>query len=137
LGVVVTFLKLSSRAINVTWLAGHAALEVSLSRGLKLDINDLAGKFYRKMTSLRIPHLCVKALITTVSGRKSWLEAAQFSSDANLDIYSAPVGWQESGRAQTDFIRTRDILTVRAKFMLDKSRLDRIDGMFRVSTFSL
>jgi hypothetical protein len=84
-------------------------------------MNDLAGKFHRKVTSLRVPQICLKVLITTPSGRHSWLEAAQFASDANFDIYSAPAGWQESVRVQADYIRTQDALTGRAKFLSDAS----------------
>jgi hypothetical protein len=124
----VTFLKFSLNALDATWLAGHAALEVTLSRGLVLEMNDLAGKYHRKVTSLRVPQICLKVLITTPSGRHTWLEAAQFASDANLDIYSAPAGWRESGRLQADFVRTQDVLTGRAKFLFDASLLKHRDG---------
>jgi hypothetical protein len=116
----------------VTWLAGHVALEIGLPHGLTLAVNDLAGKLHRKVTSLRIPRICLKVLITA-SGRHSWLEAAHFSSDASVDMYSAPAGWTKSARAQADFVRTQDILTGRAKFMFRTSAFGGSDGMFTVS----
>jgi hypothetical protein len=125
---LVTFLKFSLNALNATWLAGHAALEVSLPRGLSLEMNDLAGTYYRKVTSLRVPQICLKVLITTPSGRHTWLEAAQFASDGNLDIYSAPAGWRESGRVQADYIRSQDILTGRARFLFDALPLKHSDS---------
>jgi hypothetical protein len=124
----VTFFKFSLNAIDTIWLAGHAALEVSLSRGLTLEMNDLAGRFHRKVTSFRVPRVCLKVLITLPSGRHSWLEAAHFESDANLDIYSAPAGWRESGRVQADYIRTQDVMTGRAKFLFDASPVKHSDG---------
>jgi len=120
----------------VIWLAGHAALEISLSRGLAVETNDLAGKFHRKVTSLRVPQIYCKVLITTPSGRHNWLEAAQFAFDANLDIYSAPAGWRESGRVQADFIRSQDVLTGRAKLLFDMSPLKHDDGMSVAFTLS-
>lgn len=113
----VTFMKLLVGAVDVTWLAGYAAVEVSLSRGLTLDMNDLAGKYHRKVTSIRVPHISLKILVTSPSGRHNWLEAAHFTSDANLDIYSAPAGWQESARRQAEFIATQDVPTGRARLM--------------------
>lgn len=111
----------------MTWFAGNAAVHASITRGLTLEMNDLAGEFHRKVTSLRIPDVCLKILITTPSGH-NWLEAARFSSDANLDIYSAPIGWRESGRAQAEFIRAQDILTGRAKFLFGDPQFQPKDG---------
>jgi hypothetical protein len=93
-------------------------------------MNDLSGQFHRKMTSLRVPHVCFKVLITAPSGHHSWLEAAYFASDAYLDIYSAPAGWRESGRVQADYVRAQDVLTGRAKFLFNVSPLKHNDGMF-------
>jgi len=125
---LVTFLKISLNALDAIWLAGHAALEVSLPCGLSLEMNDLAGTYYRRVTSLRVPQVCLKVLITTPSGRHTWLEAAQFASDASLDIYSAPAGWRESGRVQADHILSQDVLTGRAKFLFDTLPLKRDSG---------
>jgi hypothetical protein len=133
---LVTFLKFSLDALDATWLAGHAALEVSLPRGLSLEMNDLAGTYYRKMTSLRVPQICLKVLITTPSGRHTWLEAAQFASDANLDIYSAPAGWRESRSVQADYIRSQDVLTGRAKFLFDALPLKHSDSASMPLTLS-
>ena len=82
---------------------------------------------------MRIPDIYLKVLITTASGRHSWLEAANFSSDANFDMYSAPAGWKNSARAQADFVRAQDILTGRASFMFDVLGLGVGDGMNKVS----
>lgn len=94
-----------------------------------LEMNDLASKRYRKVTTLRVPQANIKVLITTSTGLQSWLEAANFSGDANLDVYSAPTGWQESARKQEEYIRVQDILTGRAKFLFDKLLLQRSDRM--------
>lgn len=136
MNIQVTFLKISLHALHATWLAGHTALEVSFSRGLVLEMNDLAGKFHRKVTSLRVPQICVKILITASSGRHSWLEAARFASDANLDIYSAPAGWRESGRVQAEYIRTQDAITGRAKFLFDRASRKYDDGSSVISTLN-
>lgn len=115
-------------AIDVTWLAGHAALEIALPHGLVLQVNDLAGKLYRKVTSLRISHISLRVLITAV-GRPRWLEAAHFSSDASIDMYSAPAGWKKSAHAQANFVRAQDILTRRVNFMFRSSTSGGSDGM--------
>lgn len=123
------------KALSATWITGNAALEVCLSKGLTLALNDFAGKSYRKVTSLRVPRVCLKALVSTSTSRQNWLEAARYVSDANLDIYSAPQDWQESARFQAKFIQAQDALTGRAKVLFDNFRLDRNSGMFNHEHF--
>lgn len=114
---IVTFLKLSLDALDLTWKAGHAAIALSLDQGLKVESNDLAGQFHRKVTSLRLPHASVKVLLTAPSGHQPWLEAAELDMDVYFDIYSSPDGWKDTARAQADFIRVQDAPTNRAKRM--------------------
>lgn len=131
-----TFLKFTIIALNLTWLAGHAALEVALPHGLALETNDLTGQFHRKVASFRVPQIYLKLFITTLSGHHSWLEAAQFVFDANLDIYSAPARWQESGRVQADYIRTQDLSTSRGRFLFNLSPFKHDDGMYATTPVS-
>lgn len=114
--------------MSATWFAGHAAVELSIPRGLTVDMNDLVGNLHRKVTVLRMPHACITVFITTPSGRHNWLEAAKFSSDANIDIYSSPLGWRHSGNLQSEFVRVQDILTGRAKSIYKHSLSSHIDG---------
>ncbi|KAH9930383.1 hypothetical protein B0H21DRAFT_878964 [Amylocystis lapponica] len=112
---IVTFLNFLVDTVNVVWLVDGAAAELSFPKGLRISSNDLAGKFHRKVTSIRLPHASVKALLAS---RKSgtWYEATDVIVDANIDIYSAPPGWKESARAQTEFLAAQDNLTGRARF---------------------
>lgn len=118
----VTFLKLSVAALDVTWKAGPAAMLLSLPRGLTMDNNDLGGQFHKKLTSLQLPHACVKLLLTSPSEQNSWLEAAELICDAYLDIYGSPTGWQELAEAQADFVEEQDRLTGRARRMFGALR---------------
>ncbi|KAF8161147.1 hypothetical protein B0H34DRAFT_654233 [Crassisporium funariophilum] len=125
----VTFYKVTVKAVDATWRAGNAALVLQLSQGLKLDSNDLGAHHYRRVTSLRVPQISTKVLLTASIGRNAWLEAAEISLDAYLDIYSAPQGHRLITRAQLAFIEEQDKLTGRAKRMFNqlrqKSKLNR------------
>lgn len=114
-----TFLKLVVDAVEVTWVAGHAAVVLSLSDGLRLSSNDRPGRFHRKASSLRLPNISVKVLLTGGIERSTWLETAELMADAYLDVYLSPVGWKESAQAQADFVRAQDELTGRARLMFE------------------
>lgn len=101
----------------MTWLAGRAALALSFKRGLKVESNDLAGKFHRRVTSVRLPHASLKVLLATRSDHSVWTEAADITTDAHLTVYSAPLRWPDAARAQAEFIRSQDLMTGRARRM--------------------
>ncbi|KAI6040347.1 hypothetical protein EDC04DRAFT_2894324 [Pisolithus marmoratus] len=109
-----TFVKLSMKTVNVTFLAGFAAVDVDLPRGLSIHSNDLQGRLCGKFVVLRFPLVNLKALITSDSFRKSWSEAAFLEFDSNLEIYSS----KPNGRAQSNFIQSQDALTRRAHHLL-------------------
>ncbi|KAI0663325.1 hypothetical protein C8Q70DRAFT_1102776 [Cubamyces menziesii] len=113
----VTFLKVQVDTVNAVWLAGEAAAELSLPNGLRFDTNDLAGKSFRRVTSLRLPEGSAKLLLSSKQDRSRWIEAADARLDVDLDIYSTPSGWRESARRQTEFISEQDAPTGRAKIL--------------------
>ncbi|KAI0665956.1 hypothetical protein C8Q78DRAFT_985325 [Trametes maxima] len=113
----VTFLKVQIDAVHAVWAAGEAAAELALPNGLRFDSNDLAGKTFRKVTSLRIPEGSVKVLLSRKQDRARWIEAADAQLDIDLDVYSAPPNWRDSADRQTRFIAEQDVLTQRAKIL--------------------
>ncbi|KAI0645908.1 hypothetical protein C8Q79DRAFT_910949 [Trametes meyenii] len=113
----VTFLKVQIDAVNAVWAAGEAAVELALPSGLRFDSNDLAGKTFRKVTSLRVPEGSIKLLLSLKQGHSRWIEAADAQFDIDLDIYSAPPQWRDSAKHQTQFIAKQDVLTRRAKVL--------------------
>jgi hypothetical protein len=115
----VTFLKFSVDAIDIIWRAGHAALQISFPKGLRFETNDMGGKLYRRVMTLRLPLVSAKVYLRvgTEDENRTWIEAAESFADAHLDIYSSPLGWQDKTRAQVEFVRTQDILTGRAQWM--------------------
>ncbi|KAF8973209.1 hypothetical protein BDZ97DRAFT_665381 [Flammula alnicola] len=120
--VDVTFYKITTKAIELTWKAGNAALAVQLSHGLKFDSNDLGAHQYRKVASLRVPHVSANMLLRASMERNTWLEAAEVVFDAYLDIYSSPVGHRAITRNQLAFVEEQDKLTGRAKMMFNQLR---------------
>ncbi|KAH9935463.1 uncharacterized protein B0H18DRAFT_1114206 [Fomitopsis serialis] len=90
----VTFLKASLGSAFLVWLAGDGAIEIAFPDGLRFDSNDLAGGSYMKVMSIRVP--------------------TGLTFDVNLDVYSAPPGWQKKAQDQTSFVNTQDGLTGRA-----------------------
>ena len=106
----------------MTWKVGLAAVVVRLDQGLKFDSNDLGAHHYRRVTSIRIPQVSSKILLTASTERNVWLEAAEIIFDAYLDIYSAPKGHRLTTRTQLAFVEEQDRLTGRAKRMFDQLR---------------
>ncbi|KAH9858939.1 hypothetical protein C2E23DRAFT_880346 [Lenzites betulinus] len=113
----VTFLKMKVNSVNAVWLADGAAAELVLPQGLRVDMNDLAGKSFRKATSVRLPEGTARLLLRSRQDRERWIEAASIRLDVDIDIYSTPHDWKESARRQTDFIAQQDHLTGRAKIL--------------------
>ncbi|RDX54978.1 hypothetical protein OH76DRAFT_1397305 [Lentinus brumalis] len=113
----VTFLKVNVDTVNVVWAVGNAAAELALPSGLRLDMNDLAGKTFRKVTGIRLPRCAVKLLLASKQDSARWIEAADVRFDVDIDIYSAPPGWEESARLQAAFLAQQDALTGRARIL--------------------
>lgn len=118
----VTFYKVSFAAVDITWRAGHAALTLSCPEGFNIDTNDLGTRFYRKVTSLRVPTLRIQILLNRSPERNPWLEAAEIITDMFLDLYSAPEGFQEMVQAQSKFVEDQDRETGRSQRMFASVR---------------
>ncbi len=115
--LVVTFLKVNVDSVNIVWTVGNAAAELALPSGVRIDMNDLAGKTFRKVTGVRLPRCAVKLLLASKQDRARWIEAADAHFDVDIDIYSAPPGWEESARLQAAFLAQQDALTGRARIL--------------------
>jgi hypothetical protein len=116
--------NVSLEALDVTWLAGQAALEISVPQGLRYETNDIGGKSHRKLATLRLPHLSMKVYLTAASRRQTWLEAAEFTADTYLDVYYSPPGWVEKARAQAEFVHTQSGPTGRSMHMFEAFNTD-------------
>lgn len=114
--LLVTFLKIALDDATIVWQADNVAVEIRLPHGLRMDSNDLAGKLYSKVTSLRIPEVSMKMLLSKANCSE-WHEAADLVLDAYLDNYAAPVGWRERAQAQAEFLAKQDGHTCRALFL--------------------
>ena len=86
--------------------------------GLNVDANDLGCEDHQRVTSLRIPDIVVKLLVSGKQDRSPWLEAAVFETHLSMDIYSAPRQHRSHTRKQTAFIHEQDAPTGRAQRML-------------------
>ncbi|TFK25683.1 hypothetical protein FA15DRAFT_334222 [Coprinopsis marcescibilis] len=114
----ITFYKISVAAVELVWKAQIAALVVSLNEGVHFNSNDLAADQYRKVTSLQIPIITFKVLVTSSTKGASWLEAGEVVADAYLDIYDAPKDYRALNQAQTDYVQAQDRPTGRVRRML-------------------
>ncbi|KAG6849567.1 hypothetical protein H0H93_007348 [Arthromyces matolae] len=124
----VTFVKVSLGSLNVVWKAGLAAFVIGLRQGLRLDSNDLGGRFHRKSTSVKIPEITLKVLLASALYENRWLEAGHVSADAYLDVYSASPDFQKIAQAQASFIAEQDDLTGRARRMVASLRSQKTLG---------
>lgn len=115
---VATFLKVVVDGLDLVWKAGGAALHFCASRGVRIDFNDLAGKVYKKVNSIRLRQGVLKLLLASGPNQSSWLEAAHAEIDCCIDLYRAPKGWQEAARKQAKFMVEQDAPTSRAKRLI-------------------
>jgi len=104
-------------SLDAIWRSRHAALELLFPSGLKLESNDMGGRYHQKLTKLQLPHASARVYLRTERERLSWMEAAEFLADVYLDIYSSAPGWRDRTHTQTEFIRAQDSLTDRAQWM--------------------
>ena len=82
-----------------------------------MHTNDLEGQFCGKLTSVRLPLASPKILLSSRESKTTWCEAADLSTDINLDIYRSP---KIRNPSQMDFIKGQDELTHRAQHLLDE-----------------
>lgn len=120
--LLVTFYKISVKNVEFMWKTGQAALLVQLPEGLKFDSNDLGAHLYRKVSSVRIPKILFRVLATISEGHNTWLEAGEIDTDLMLDIYAAPIGYQDLVRKQLAFVEEQDKSTDRAKSLFHRLR---------------
>ncbi|KAJ7188161.1 hypothetical protein C8R46DRAFT_12137 [Mycena filopes] len=128
-----TFLKFSLAALDVTWRVEQAALLISLPNGLKAALDDSGGRYHRKLTSLRVPRVCIKFLLRSLTEHHRWLEVCELETDAYLDIYSSPPGWRAKAETQAAFVQEQDTPTRRAEAMfggLRRARTSHRNGVF-------
>ncbi|KAF7376210.1 hypothetical protein MSAN_00036100 [Mycena sanguinolenta] len=127
---------LPDATLDVTWRVDNAALLFCLPGGLRADANDSGGQFHRKLTSLRVPRICIKFLLRSLAERRRWLEVCELESDAYLDMYSSPIEWRRKAAEQAAFIEEQDLPTGRAKRMFrrwgshNEARLSHLNGVF-------
>lgn len=110
-------MKVTIDEANFVWQVENAAAEISLPQGLRLDYNDVAGKSYSKVTSIRVPKASLKILLSKSVEPNEWHEAAAIDLDLNVDLYSAPANWPDKARAQIEFLAAQDSHTGRAMFL--------------------
>ncbi|KAF9033263.1 hypothetical protein BDZ89DRAFT_1063002 [Hymenopellis radicata] len=122
----ITFVKISLESLDIVWKAEDSAIHISLPSGLRMDNNNLGGKFHRTLTSIRIPTVSIKVLSNVTSHRNNWLESASISTDVSLDIYTSPAGWRTLAEDQLNFVDEQDALTGRAAAMFQALWGDRI-----------
>ncbi len=130
---IVTFVKISLEKLDIVWKAENSAIHISLPSGLRMDNNNLGGKFHRTLTSIRIPTVSLKVLSNVTSHHNNWLENASISTDISLDIYSSPAGWRTLAEDQLNFVDEQDALTGRAAAMFQALWGDRIRDKRKLS----
>lgn len=116
--IVVTFLKVVIDGLDLVWKAGGAALHFYVPRGVRIDFNDLAGKTYKKVNSIRLRQGILKLLLSSGPNQSSWLEAAHVEVDCCIDLYRALNGWQDAARKQAKFMVEQDAPTRRARKLI-------------------
>ncbi|KAG1839020.1 hypothetical protein DFJ58DRAFT_813100 [Suillus subalutaceus] len=113
----VTFIRFSTSHVDATWSAGATAVNLSIPSGFSVHTNDLEGQFCGKLTSVRLPLVSLKILLSSRDSKTSWCEAADLSTDINLDVYRSP---KVRNLSQMDFMKEQDELTHRAQHLLDE-----------------
>jgi len=115
---VVTLLKVTVDGLDLVWKVGGTALHFCVPKGVRIDFNDLAGKTYKKVNSIRLRQGTIKLLLASGPNQSTWLEAAHVELGCCIDLYRAPKGWQEAAQNQAQFVVEQDAPTGRAKQLI-------------------
>lgn len=114
--MAVTFVKLGLDSLDLTCTVDSVAFQALLPQGVQLDSNDLCGKTYRNVRSIRVPTIQVR-LLQKYGRHGHWIETGSCSLDVATDVYARPPGWEKSGEAQRAFIAAQDELTRRTEYL--------------------
>ncbi|KAG9008371.1 hypothetical protein FRB90_008947, partial [Tulasnella sp. 427] len=115
-----TFLKVSIQSTDVVLKDLDAALHIKLPQGFRLDFNDLSGKTYSKVMSIRLPLLQTLSLLRSPYKKEDWFEVANASADLCSDIYFSPPDWEEAAKRQLRFVLEQDSSTKRLQFLYSR-----------------
>ncbi|KAI0074167.1 hypothetical protein K474DRAFT_1774197 [Panus rudis PR-1116 ss-1] len=115
----ITFWRFSLGSLNLVWSTDGAAIELQLPNGMQFASNDVPGKLYAKVSSVKVPQIILKGLLASGVTRTLWNEAINLSADCYVDIYSAPSGWRAKAAEQIAFVKEQDSATGRAQFLYD------------------
>ena len=115
---IVTLLKVTVDGLDLVWKAGGATLHFCVPKSVRIDFNDLAGKTYKKVNSIRLRQGTLKLLLASGPNQPSWLEAAHVEFDCCVDLYRAPKGWKEAAQNQAQFVVEQDAPTGRAEQLI-------------------
>lgn len=113
----VTFLRVTIGAVDGLWTNAAAILRLYLPGGLQINLNNLAGRLYKRFIGIAIPDLRLH-ILSPGHLRDEWLEGASIRTAISLEIYSAPSGWRAIVEAQKRFISTQDEATGRAETLI-------------------
>ncbi|KAG8862253.1 hypothetical protein FRB96_001832 [Tulasnella sp. 330] len=113
----ITVLKVHLSTIDLTLRDLRTAIQLRLAEGLSFNFNNLAGKTYRKVTSVRIPRIHGKALLQSPFREDDWSEVATMNLDLFLDLYASPFEWRANVAEQMRFVLNQDADTRRLHFL--------------------
>jgi hypothetical protein len=101
------------QSLHAVWNAGRAVAHLSLTQGLKVQTNNVAGRNYSSVTSIAAPVVDLKVLHRSPSNEHLWSQVAHARLNLGLDMYSAPPGWEETAHKQREFLAEQDAATGR------------------------
>lgn len=129
-----TFLKIAVNFIDGSLLTDSNAIRLFLPEGLAFFFNNLAGTYYRKVTSVNVPKIELQ-MLALPSRSSQWIEAAACRASLSLDLYKSPTGWRQDAEIQKRFVEAQDSVTHRFvdKFAKNKATGTYSDVVIRAS----
>lgn len=113
------------------WRNTPAVVRLSVMKGLRVALNNVAKTRYRKLTSVVLPHIEIQMLLAQNTA-KQWLEAGRIQTGVSLDLYSAPSGWCKDAEQQKEFLTKQDAQTHRfARVINPKGQYSKIPPLIR------
>jgi hypothetical protein len=129
----VTFFKLGIDKISAQYNVGDHGISLDLPRGVNLDTSSLATRACSSSIGLIVPLLNVSLLCRNETNSRRWEAVGSVATDLSLDLYNAPVGWEEKASLQQEFLKEMDEDSRRIWYMYTEG--DEFKGEYVAGTW--
>lgn len=115
----ITFLTLAAGTIDVTVWSSSTAINLLLSHGIRISLDDQVQDGWVSHLDAHIPRIELRALLAPDLNEGDWLEVASLTTSVSVGLGATKLKWQEEEYLQKSFLKRQDRDTGRCPFLYD------------------